>query len=194
LAKLPVPIVVKSIGERLQLDVTYLTNYPVSGFQYLLVSIDCHSKFVRAFALKNRDAQSVIEKIRPVLREHPWQYLQTDNGGEFVNKAMQELCEELGIKHITITPHSPNENGQVEKSNDSLKSHLVVVCKSHGDNELKAWPSHLEEAVFVYNTTLHSTINVIVTLYLFFCRRNLLQWRKDTNTYQNQLTARTFFN
>ncbi len=113
--------------------------------------------------MKRRDAESVIENIRPVLREHPWQFLQTDNGGEFVNKALKQLCEEMGIKHITSPPHSPNQNGQVEKSNDSLKAQVVAVCKKYNDNELKTWPKRLPEAVFVYNTTLHSTINVIVS-------------------------------
>ncbi|XP_022864755.1 uncharacterized protein LOC111384672 [Olea europaea var. sylvestris] len=45
----------------------------------------------------------------------------SDNGRQFNNKKVRNLCEELGIKKHFSTPHHPQANGQVEVVNKSIK-------------------------------------------------------------------------
>lgn len=44
----------------------------------------------------------------------------SDNGGEFVNKAMQAYTSEKGIKHVTTSPYTPQQNGIAERKNRTL--------------------------------------------------------------------------
>ena len=51
----------------------------------------------------------------------------TDNGLEFCNKEVNDLCEMLGITHRTTASYSPYSNGLVEKHNDLLGRILKKV-------------------------------------------------------------------
>ena len=43
--------------------------------------------------------------------------LRSDRGGEFNSGAFKVYCEELGVKHYTTAPYSPQQNGVVERRN-----------------------------------------------------------------------------
>ena len=47
--------------------------------------------------------------------------LSTNNGKEYVNNNLQELCEENGIQMQHIVPYAPQQNGVVECKNRALK-------------------------------------------------------------------------
>ena len=48
----------------------------------------------------------------------------TDHGSHFHNEMMKELASKLGFKHDHSSPYYPQENGQVEAVNKSLKTIL----------------------------------------------------------------------
>ena len=52
-------------------------------------------------------------------------YLRSDNGPEFVAKAVQKWLEEVGCQTLFITPGSPWENGYVESFNDKLRDECL---------------------------------------------------------------------
>lgn len=73
-------------------------------YQYILTIVDHHSKKAWAKCLKNKNAQSVSEIIGKLLDKifskrgcFP-KLLHTDNGGEFRNKILGDICKEKGIK------------------------------------------------------------------------------------------------
>nr|GFD35527.1 retrotransposon protein, putative, Ty1-copia subclass [Tanacetum cinerariifolium] len=43
-----------------------------------------------------------------------------DNGTEFVNQTLRDYYEEVGISHETSVTHSPQQNGVVERRNQTL--------------------------------------------------------------------------
>ena len=45
----------------------------------------------------------------------------TDNGKQFDSPALREMCQELGIHKLFFTPGHPQENGQVEAVNKTIK-------------------------------------------------------------------------
>ncbi|GJU64714.1 retrovirus-related pol polyprotein from transposon TNT 1-94 [Tanacetum coccineum] len=47
-------------------------------------------------------------------------YLRTDNGMEFVNKTLTEFCESVGITHNTSVSRTLQQNGVVERRNQTL--------------------------------------------------------------------------
>jgi transposase InsO family protein len=46
--------------------------------------------------------------------------LRTDRGGEFNSRMFTTFCTEQGIKHFTTTPYTPQQNGFVERRNQSV--------------------------------------------------------------------------
>ena len=46
--------------------------------------------------------------------------LRTDRGGEFTSNLFFVFCSEGGIKHYTTTPYTPQQNGVVERRNQSV--------------------------------------------------------------------------
>jgi transposase InsO family protein len=52
--------------------------------------------------------ETIIKKVR------------SDNGSEFRNTRIDELCDKLGIKHQFLAKYTPQSNGLVERKNRTL--------------------------------------------------------------------------
>ena len=73
----------------------------------------------------------------------------TDRGTEFVNELLTALSEVYKIHHIRTTAYHPQGNGQVERSNKTIKDILAKVMPPK-DND---WSHYLPSALFVIRTT-----------------------------------------
>ncbi|XP_022867832.1 uncharacterized protein LOC111387503 [Olea europaea var. sylvestris] len=68
--------------------------------------------------------------------------LVSNNGRQFDNRKMRELCDELGIKKDFSMPHHPQANGQVEAVNKIIKHTLkrkLDTSKGAWVDELALW-------------------------------------------------------
>ncbi|XP_021975483.1 uncharacterized protein LOC110870606 [Helianthus annuus] len=90
--------------------------------KYLIVAIDYFTKRVNAKPL----AKITTENAKKFLWEHivcrfglPL-YLVSDNGTQFTEKVLQDLCAELQIQQIFTSVAHPQGNDQVERANRSL--------------------------------------------------------------------------
>jgi transposase InsO family protein len=63
------------------------------------------------------------------------QILTSDNGGENCSKVMQEVCEELNIKHIKTSFYHPQGNAKLERFHRTLHD---ILSKLTADNP-KSW-------------------------------------------------------
>jgi putative transposase len=73
--------------------------------------------------LKSIDVIDVLSDLF-ILRGVP-QHIRSDNGPEFVAKAVQEWIAAVGAKTAYITPGSPWENGFIESFNARLRDELL---------------------------------------------------------------------
>jgi len=73
--------------------------------------------------LKSIDVIDVLAELF-ILRGIPG-YIRSDNGPEFVAKAVQEWIAAVGAKTAYITPGSPWENGYIESFNARLRDELL---------------------------------------------------------------------
>ena len=73
--------------------------------------------------LKSVDVIELLAELF-MLRGAPG-YIRSDNGPEFIAKAVQECIAALGAKTAYITPGSPWENGYVESFNARLRDELL---------------------------------------------------------------------
>ncbi len=91
------PILASKPNERAQIDVTYMPNH--DGFLYIVVLVDCFSKFMWAKATRHRDAPTIKAFLQSVFQTgQKWEILQSDNGGEFVNRILEDFLQEEGVK------------------------------------------------------------------------------------------------
>ena len=93
----------------------------------LLVVIDEFTRECLALdAGKRFTGHDVVEVLRYLfaVRGCP-DYIRSDNGPEFVSKAVQKWLEVSGVKTLYIAPGSPWENGYVESFNSKLRDELL---------------------------------------------------------------------
>ena len=121
--------------------------YPttLSGNKYIIGFIDLYSGWPEAFSVpaKTTDyvAHLLIEEIIP--RHSGIQILTSDNGGENCSKVMQEVCEELNIKHIKTSFYHPQGNAKIERFHRTLHD---ILSKLTADNP-KSWDLFLNQAL-----------------------------------------------
>ena len=76
-------------------------------------------------ALKSKDATTLARHVRDIVDTHGAPtFIRTDNEPEFQTKEFQFALRLLGIKHQTTEPHSPWQNGRIERCFGTLKRHL----------------------------------------------------------------------
>ena len=56
--------------------------------------------------------------------------MRTDRGGELTSKEFQEFCEENGIRRPLTVPRSPQQNGVVERKNQTILDMARSMLKS----------------------------------------------------------------
>lgn len=124
--------------ERMQMDI--LDSFPVtsSGNKYLLVIIDCFTKWVEAFPLKNIRATTVAEAFvqQTISRYGVPLELHTDQGKNFDSKLFQELACLLGIRKTRSTALYPQSDGQVKRQQRTILHYYLA--KFISDNQ-KDW-------------------------------------------------------
>jgi transposase InsO family protein len=97
----------------------------VSKDRYVLTFIDDFSRFIWVFFLKLKSEvfECLIEFKALVENESGCniKILHTDNGGDYVNKYVQQLCIYASIQLQHIVPYTPQQNDVAERKNRSLK-------------------------------------------------------------------------
>ena len=86
------------------------------GNKYVLMVIDMLKGFTIAVPIKNKNAETICDAYR----NHLYctfggsSRILMDNGSEFKNQEMKEVCETLGVKHIFSPVYTPQSNGCLE--------------------------------------------------------------------------------
>ena len=95
------------------------------GNRYALTVICMHTRFVFCIPLKTKSAEDVVRAyIDKVYSQFGGsEKVLMDNGTEFKNKLINEVCEQLGVKHkIYSPPYRPQSNGRIESFHYFLKA------------------------------------------------------------------------
>jgi len=123
----------------------------LSGYRYIVIAIDHFTKWVEARALEEADAQSItLFLYEDIICCHGVPtILSSDKGTEFVNEMIATLTSVYKIKHIKTTVYHPQGNGQVERTNKTIKNILAKITPpAPGD-----WSHYLPSALSVIRNT-----------------------------------------
>ena len=135
------PIVTNKVFERVHIDLMGpMANS--HGYKYILVIIDAFSRWIEAVPLTNKRAETVAWALLTTwICRYGWMdILHSDNGTEFVNEVLANICEWLGIIRTTTTAYHPQGNGMCERANRSLKQALTCLLLEYGTGWFKALP------------------------------------------------------
>jgi transposase InsO family protein len=124
------------------------------GNKYAMVLIDYFSRYVIVVPLKEKSAAVVVKAImdKVILVYGRPEKLLSDNGGEFDNELMRQVCEGVGIKKVYTTPYRPQSDGMVERFNRTLLR--LLTC--YVDSTQMHWDDTLPYVLFAYNTSISS--------------------------------------
>jgi len=124
-------------GEKVQVDVKYVPRECMSPelqklgekyYQY--TGIDEYTRMRYTWFTNEHSTYSSSEFVKQMVRYFPFEIktIQTDNGMEFTNKLVwqsflknketlfEKTLKEMQIEHKLIKPHTPKQNGRVERS------------------------------------------------------------------------------
>jgi hypothetical protein len=74
----------------------------------------------------------------------------SDRGGEFNSTAFRQFCDDGGIKHFTTAPYTPQQNGVVERRNQTTVEMARCLLKSMGV-PATFWGEAVKTAVYLLN-------------------------------------------
>jgi transposase InsO family protein len=76
--------------------------------------------------------------------------VRSDRGGEFTSNAFNSYCEDHGIKHFLTAPYTPQQNGVLERRNQTVVGMARSLLKTMGMPS-KFWGEVVSTAVYLLN-------------------------------------------
>ena len=156
----------------LHLDVWGPYNTPTfDGNKFFLTIVDDFSRIVWVFLLKFKS--DVLQTLRHFFKMVDTQFhtsikgVRTDNGGEFINNALQDLFTELGIIHYKTCAHTPQQNGVAERKH----RHLLEVARAlrfQGHIPIQFWGHCILTAAYIINRLPSTNLDGNSPYELFF--------------------------
>jgi len=136
------------------------------GNEYIIVIIDSFTRWVELYACSGADAQEAVKALLSYIKTfgQPSQLL-SDNGTQFANQVVEELCRILGTEFVRTVAHSHQENAIVERVNKEVLRHLRALV--FDDKTHSKWSKRLIFVQRILNTTEHESIGVAPCQLLF---------------------------
>lgn len=150
--------IIKGLDDLWQADLAQLDQYASrnKNFKFILVVIDCFSKFVWCQPLKTKSGSEVAKAFEAILGDgrRP-KNLQTDQGTEFYNVHFKKLLDTFGINHYST--FSSTKAAIAERVIRTLKERLFAYFSLSGTYK---WIDILPTLVGEYNNKRHRTIRM----------------------------------
>jgi hypothetical protein len=147
-----------TVGPFTKWGINFTTCHSASakGHRYIIIAMDYFTKWVEAMPTFNNDGETtnlfIFNQI--VARFIIPKEIVTDHVNHFQNKMMSELTSNFGLRQDHSSPYYPQENGQVEAVNKSLKTILQRTINSSKSN----WHLMLYSELWSYQTSIKTAI------------------------------------
>lgn len=99
----------------------------LGGCRYFLLLKDHYSKFRKIYFLKNKgNIASILKEFFTLAKRDTGRevkFFRSDRGTEFMNRDVQNVLKDFGIRHQKSAPYCPPQNGRIER-----EMRTVVEC------------------------------------------------------------------
>jgi len=143
----------KELGELIHMNLCGpMENPSVGNSRYFILLKDDYSHYRFVYFIKKRS--EVTEKFRCFLKRIDTEIgrtikrMRTDNGLKFVNKEVQKILSQYGIKHEKSVSYTPEQNGAIERENRTV----VEAARSMLHTKkmpIKLWAEAVHTAIYV---------------------------------------------
>ena len=136
---------------------------PMPHGEYLLVVVDCYTRYYEVEILTSIVASQIILRLEKIFAVHGLPVsITSDNGPQFRSEEFEKYLVDNGILHRKVTPLWAQANGEVERQNRSLLKSMRIA-----QAEGKDWRIELVHYLATYRTTPHSVTGVCPAESLF---------------------------
>ena len=141
--------------ERVAMDLSDMSVTTARGNRYVLDMVDCFSRWTEACPLPDKTAHSVADVFfnQVVCRFGMPIVIHSDEGREFENKIMQELCILCGSHKTRTSPYHPESDGLVERFNRTLLMMLAMFASKNRED----WDDLLPAVMMAYRSSVHES-------------------------------------
>ena len=152
-------IITRYPGNILQSDLIDMQKYSMknSGYNFILVVIDCFSKKVWVKPLKTKRGDETAAALRSIFlsMRYPIQSLIVDEGLEYVNRFVKMLLDEYNVHMYHIRTRL--KASTAERVNKTIKEQIWKYFTQTGKQR---WIDVIDDIVANYNNTFHTTIKM----------------------------------
>eukprot|EP00762_Andalucia_godoyi_P005374 ANDGO_06758.mRNA.1 Retrovirus-related Pol polyprotein from transposon 412 len=136
------------------------------GNQYIIVAIDCFSRFVELRATRGATAEEAANFLIEIFgRYGAPRHLRSDQGPQFVARIIQQLLASLGTRPDYTIAYRPQSNGIVERTNGEVGRHLKAMVMDRRMNSV--WSQALPFIQRILNASVHSALGTSPAKILF---------------------------
>jgi hypothetical protein len=149
------PFVMTKPNERWTMDFSqFKKNF------WLLLVIDSYTRRIWGEVFSTKEEKNVIhflEHLRIDYRLPQW--IQSDNGGEFIGKELSLYLGKHYVNHINGRPYHPQSQGICERANRTVKSGLAkqIIQLSLNSISIEQCRDLLKSFLHSYNIKIHSS-------------------------------------
>ena len=131
-----------------------ITPATPGGNKYFLLLVDDYSRFMWLSLLPSKDAAATaIKNIQAAAERKSGKkllMLRTDRGGEFAASDFVNYCAQLGIRRQLTLPYTPQQNGIVERRNQTVVGTARSMMKAKSLPGV-FWGEAVSTAVYLLN-------------------------------------------
>ncbi len=133
--------------------------------------VDSFSRFVILAPLKEKTARAVAHAIviKLICEHSAPRVLLSDNGAEFSNVVLAEICQQFGIRKTFTVAYHPASNGLVERSNRKILGILRPLVAGH----LGTWEDWIPQVATIINASVCESTGQSPHYIVFGCHKCL---------------------
>eukprot|EP00833_Pecoramyces_ruminatium_P004771 jgi/Orpsp1_1/1178803/evm.model.c7180000066800.1 len=152
-----------------------------TGKNFILTFVDDYSRKSWIFLLEKKKEvpKTTIQFLKTITNRFDCniKYFRTDNGLEFKNKKIENFCLNHGITKLYSPPYNPQNNGKVERFNQTLVQ-CAKTLLSWSRLDIKFWDYAINYANYLYNLNPHKGIGNAIPNEVFFNKKVDLKYIK----------------
>lgn len=159
------------------------------------ITIQCDlTKYIKIIPIQNKEANTIARGLVQdfILTYGHFTEMRSDQGTEYNNEVLEQICKILEIKQTFSTPYHPQSIGSLERNHRCLNEYLRSFTNEHQTD----WDNWIKFYEFSYNTTPNTEHGFTPFELIFGKKANLPQDIFQTSNepiynfdlYKNELT------